>query len=161
MLLGLELEPKNLTFFQISLRGIIVFVITLVMVRCGDKRFLSNKTPFDAVLGFILASMLARAVNGSAAFFPTLAGGFVVVGLHRLLAFATRRWHKLGNLIKGTSDPVIRDGQVMKANLKRNDISQDDLLEDLRLNGSVDQVADVKSAHVERNGKISVVPVKK
>ena len=38
------------------------------MVRLGDKRFLSKKTAFDAILGFILASMLARAVNGYVCF---------------------------------------------------------------------------------------------
>src|SRR6266478_6703402 len=97
MLLGLGSEPKDFTFFQISLRGIIVFLVALVMVRLGNKRFLSNKTAFDAILGFILASMLARVVNGSGAFWPTLAAGFVLVFLHRLFAFASRRWHQLGN----------------------------------------------------------------
>src|ERR1041385_1527316 len=99
-LLGADLEPKSLTFPQIALRGIIVFLIALVMVRLGDKRFLSKKTTFDAILGFILASMLARAVNGSAAFWPTLAGGFVLVGLHRVIAFLSRRWRAFGTLVK-------------------------------------------------------------
>ena len=78
-------DAAGVTFVQISLRGVIVFVAALVIVRFGDRRFLSQKTAFDAVLGFILASMLARAVNGTAAFFPTLGGGLVLVVLHRLL----------------------------------------------------------------------------
>jgi len=49
-LLGLSVEPKNLTFVQISLRGVIVFIAALAMVRLGHKRSLSHKTPFDAVL---------------------------------------------------------------------------------------------------------------
>jgi uncharacterized membrane protein YcaP (DUF421 family) len=72
MLLGLRSDAAGLTFRQISLRGVVVFVAALVIVRCGDRRFLSQKTAFDAVLGFILASMLARAVNGTASFFPKL-----------------------------------------------------------------------------------------
>jgi len=75
--LGLGVQPQNLNFFQISLRGIIVFIAALVMLRLGDKRFLSKRSAFDVVLGFILASMLARAVNGSSAFFPTIGGRFV------------------------------------------------------------------------------------
>mgnify|MGYP003694189853 CR=1 FL=1 len=67
-LLGLGVEPRNLTFVQISLRGIIVFLVTLVAVRLGHKRSLSRKTPFDAVLLVILAAVLSRAINGSAAF---------------------------------------------------------------------------------------------
>ena len=54
-LLGLSVEPKDLTFVQISLRGIIVFLATLIMVRLGHKRSLAHKTPFDAVLLVILA----------------------------------------------------------------------------------------------------------
>src|SRR5207244_13155926 len=42
-LLGLSAEPKDLTFVQISLRGIIVFLATLIMVRLGHKRSLAHK----------------------------------------------------------------------------------------------------------------------
>jgi hypothetical protein len=48
--LGLGVEPKNLTFFQISLRGFIVFAAALVKLRMGDRRALLQKTAFDAVL---------------------------------------------------------------------------------------------------------------
>src|SRR5262245_23442408 len=87
-LLGLGVEPRDLTFVQISLRGIVVFLVTLATVRLGHKRSLSRKTPFDAVLLVILAAVLSRAINGSAAFFATL-GGVVLVLLHRLFAFLT------------------------------------------------------------------------
>lgn len=159
--LGLELKPDQLTFTQVAIRGIIVFVITLIMVRLGDKRFLSKKTAFDAILGFILASMLARAVNGTAAFWPTLGAGFVMIGLHRIIAFLSRHSHGFGNLVKGTSDLVIRDGVVMESAMQKNDLSAHDLDEDLRLNGQVDSADDVKVAYVERSGYISVVPKRK
>jgi uncharacterized membrane protein YcaP (DUF421 family) len=156
--LGIGLEPKSLTFVQIAVRGIIVFVVSLVMVRLGDKRFLSKKTAFDAILGLILASMLARGVNGSAAFWPTLGGGAVLIALHRLIAFSTRRWHKFGILVKGTSDLVIRDGEVIQAGMRKNDLSEHDLHEDMRIHGQVNDVKQVKVAYAERNGHISVVP---
>jgi uncharacterized membrane protein YcaP (DUF421 family) len=127
------------------------------MVRLGDKRFLSKKTAFDAILGLILASMLARAVNGSSAFWPTLGGGFVLVGLHRLIAFLSRRWHKFGILVKGTSDLVVRNGEIVQAGMRRNDLSKHDLEEDMRLKGQVDDVSKIKVAYAERNGQISVV----
>jgi uncharacterized membrane protein YcaP (DUF421 family) len=57
-LLGLGVEPKDLTFIQISLCGVIVFIATLVMIRVGHKRSLARKTAFDAVLIVILASDL-------------------------------------------------------------------------------------------------------
>lgn len=36
--LGLGQEPTTLTFVQISLRGVIVFMTTLAIIRCGDRR---------------------------------------------------------------------------------------------------------------------------
>jgi len=156
-LLGLGQAAASLTFIQISLRGIVVFAAALVVVRCGDRRFLSQKSAFDAVLGFILASMLARAVNGTAAFFPTLGGGFVLVLLHRVLAYWSRRSHALGLLIKGRSDIIVRDGALDEAAAQRNRLSEHDVLEDLRLNGNVNHVGDVWLAVLERNGQISVV----
>jgi uncharacterized membrane protein YcaP (DUF421 family) len=156
--LGLGRDATTLTFIQISLRGVIVFIATLIIIRCGDRRFLSQKTAFDAVLGFILASMLARAVNGTAAFFPTLGGGFVLVTLHRVLAYWSLRSHALGVLIKGRSDVIICDGKLDDAVASRNRLSEHDLLEDLRLHGNVTRVRDVALAVFERNGQVSVVP---
>ena len=157
ILLGLGREAGGLTFLQISLRGVVVFAAALVIVRCGDRRFLSQKTAFDAVLGFILASMLARAVNGTAAFFPTLGAGFVLVVLHRVLAYWSRRSHAFGLLIKGRSDVIVRDGTLDEIAARRNRLSEHDVLEDLRLNGSVAETRDVVLAVLERNGHISVV----
>src|SRR5262249_244209 len=97
--LGLGVEPKDLTFVQISIRGIIVFLATLIMVRFGHKRSLAHKTPFDAVLLVILASVLSRAINGSAAFFATLGGGVVLVLLHRLFAHLAFYSHAFGILV--------------------------------------------------------------
>ena len=155
--LGLGQEAAALTFMQISLRGVIVFIATLVVIRLGDRRFLSQKTAFDAVLGFMLASMLARAVNGTAAFFPTLGGSLVLVMLHRVLAHWSRRSHRLGSLIKGRSDVIVRDGKLDERAASRNRLSERDLLEDLRLHGNVANVRDVALAVFERNGQISVV----
>jgi uncharacterized membrane protein YcaP (DUF421 family) len=156
-MLGLGRDAAALTFMQISLRGVIVFASALVIVRCGDRRFLSQKTAFDAVLGFILASMLARAVNGTAAFFPTLGGGFVLVMLHRALAYWSGRSHAVGLLIKGRSDVIVRDGKLDTAIASHNSVSEHDLLEDFRLNGNVTDMRDVALAVLERNGQISVV----
>src|SRR5436190_3412489 len=84
-MLGLGMEPKDLTFLQLSLRGVIIFLVTLVMVRLSSRRSLAEKTAFDAILLVILASILSRAINGSATFFGSIGASFVLVFLHRFL----------------------------------------------------------------------------
>jgi len=155
--LGMDAQASDLTFLQIACRGVIVFVAALIMVRAADKRFLSQKTAFDAVLAFMLASMLARAINGNSAFWATIGGSFVLAAVHRLVATASRRWHRFGNLVKGHANLVIKDGVVLTNTLLKHDLSEHDLAEDLRLNGNVDSPAQVKLAFFERNGQISVV----
>jgi uncharacterized membrane protein YcaP (DUF421 family) len=61
-------------------------------------------------------------------------------------------------LVKGESDLIIKDGEVQKKAMDKNDFSQSDLLEDLRLNGQVEDPSEVKLAYLERNGDVSVVP---
>jgi uncharacterized membrane protein YcaP (DUF421 family) len=106
--------------------------------------------------GFILASMLARAVNGTAAFFPTLGGSFVLVVLHRLLAYWSRRSHAFGLLLKAvatsSSETVHSTKQPHDAIAWANTT-----LEHLRLNGNVAEMREVLLAVLERNGHISVV----
>ena len=155
-LLGIGVEPGRLTSVQVSLRGVLIFFYCIFLVRFADKRFLSRKTAFDAVLGFILASMMARAINGSAPFVPTFVGGFVIVLLHRAMAFLAVRWHAFGVLVKGSSQLVIDDGQPLMETLRKHNFSKADLLEDLRLSGVASPEA-VQSGHIERNGQISVV----
>jgi uncharacterized membrane protein YcaP (DUF421 family) len=68
----------------------------MATVRLGHKRSLSRKTPFDAVLLVILAAVLSRAINGSAAFFATLGGGVIRVVIHRLFAYLAFHCHGFG-----------------------------------------------------------------
>jgi uncharacterized membrane protein YcaP (DUF421 family) len=155
--LGLGVEPKDLTFMEISLRGIIVFVTTLIMVRLGHKRSLARKTAFDAVLIVILASVLSRAINGSAAFFATLGGSVVIVLLHRLFAWIACYSHGFGILLKGQPDVIIENGAVMESRMRRNHISRHDLEEDMRLDAQLEDITKIKAARVERSGDISFI----
>jgi uncharacterized membrane protein YcaP (DUF421 family) len=158
--LGLEVEPKYLTFAQISLRGAIVMIFTLIIVRLGDKRSLSKKSAFDAALLIILASVLARAINGSAAFFPTLGGSAVVVGLHRLMAFFSCRSDGFRRLVKGQPSELVRNGQLITRNMRRDHIAEEDIREDLRLDGE-EELAKVKVARLECSGDISFIKKEK
>jgi uncharacterized membrane protein YcaP (DUF421 family) len=158
--LGLGSEPNDLSIVQISLRGLLTFAAAIWIVRVADKRFLAHKTAYDVVLSFILASMLSRAINGSAPFLGTIVCGFVLVLAHRVLAHWAARWHWLGGLVKGHEITLIENGTVNHDALRKHNLSHRDLEEDLRLEG-VDAVDRVKKARLERSGDISVIEQEK
>ena len=156
-LLGIGTEPKALSFLQVSVRGITVFIATLIMVRLSSKRSLAEKTAFDAVLVVIIGSMLARAINGSEAFFPTLGTGFVLVFLHRLLGIAAYYSHTFGILVKGKPVVLVEDGRLQRKNMLWEHISNHDLEEDMRLDAETEDLSKIKFARAERSGDISFI----
>ncbi|HEU6448105.1 MAG TPA: YetF domain-containing protein [Verrucomicrobiae bacterium] len=155
-ILGLGLSGTQLSFEQMLLRGIIVVIAMLVMMRVAGRRFIAQRNPVDTLLGFLIASMLSRDINGSTAFWPTLGLGFVLAICYRVGGMITCRSHTLGRWIKGEAHVLVDNGKVNKAMMLRHGVSEHDLMEDLRLNGGVDDVRKVESACIERNGEISV-----
>jgi uncharacterized membrane protein YcaP (DUF421 family) len=153
---GSEVEAQHLALGQVLLRAVIVFFAALVIVRVADKRFLAKKTAFDVILGFILGSMLARAINGSEQLTPTIAAGFALALLHRFLGWVGCHWPAFAGFIKGHAQKLIENGVVDRRCLERHHIGKDDLIEELRLNG-VNHPEEVKLAYLERSGEVSVV----
>ena len=80
----------------------------------------------------------------------------LLVVLHGLLAMAAARWSWLSTLTKGASIPLVRDGQLDEAAMRRAGIGQGDLRMALRAAGHND-LERVRSASLERNGDISVI----
>lgn len=155
-LFGVGVEAQYLTVGQVLLRAVVVFFATLFIVRLANKRFFARKTAFDIILGFILGSMMARAVNGSEPLVPTIVAGLALALLHRFLGYLACRWKWFGDLIKGSTQTLVEAGSVQHREMTHHHITDDDLLEELRLKG-VERPADAKFAILERSGEISVV----
>jgi uncharacterized membrane protein YcaP (DUF421 family) len=155
--LGLGIESKDLSFAQIALRGVIVLLVSLAIIRIGNQRSLAERTAFDAVLIVILASVLARAVNGSAPFFATIGGSLVMVLLHRLMGWVAARSHSFGILIKGQPAVIVENGRIVLKEMRRNSISIHDLEEDLRSSAATEDLNKIRVARIERSGAISFI----
>jgi uncharacterized membrane protein YcaP (DUF421 family) len=153
---GAGLPPNHYTGAQVALRAILIFFATLVIVRVANKRFFAKKTAFDFILGLILASMMARAINGAEPLIPTIAAGFLLAFLHRWMAWLSCHYPKVGQLIKGNSQTLVENGEVNEETMERHHIGPDDLAEELRLQG-VMRPSQVQLARLERSGEVSVV----
>ena len=157
LLIGPDGQPKELTLLQLCLRAFIIFVLGLGMVRIGDRRSLAEKTGFDTLFLILIGAILARAINGSAAFLTTIGCAFFLMLVHRVFAFIAFRSHAFGKLIKGEAKKLVTDGHVDWKALKRHLVSKHDLEEDLRLSANTENVGDIKVARLERSGDISFI----
>jgi uncharacterized membrane protein YcaP (DUF421 family) len=156
-LLGPDGKATDLTLLQVSLRALFIFVIGLALVRIGDRRSLSQKTAFDAIFIVLIGSVLSRAINGTAPFLTTIAGGVVLMLIHRACAFGACKSHAFGQLIKGRPVTLVRNGETDRMEMRRALVSDHDLEEDLRLDAKTEEVSDIKTARLERSGDISFI----
>jgi uncharacterized membrane protein YcaP (DUF421 family) len=155
--LGLGTRPEQLVFSQLALRAVIIFLVALVLMRAGHKRSLARKTAFDTAFVIIIGAVLARAINGSGPFFPTIGISILLVFLHRALGFIAYRSPGFERLIKGRPELLLREGELLREPLRHHDISHADLEEDLHLCGK-HNLGEIALARLERSGDISFIP---
>lgn len=156
-LFGAGQEAKDVDALQVCFRAVLVYFFGWAILRIGGNRFLGQETAFDIVLGFVLGSVLSRAINGSSTLLLALVASVLLVGVHHLLAWATFKSQRLSRLFSGRPATLIRDGEVLPEAMRRHQYSDEDMDETLRLNGRIADLRKVKEARFERNGKISVV----
>ena len=153
---ALGLSVKELSFWQMGLRAIIVYLAALAMVRiAGERRFIGKIAAFDIILTIIFGSTLSRAINGTSRFFETIFAAFVLVLMHRsisALSFHKPNWE---NKIKGRSRILIKDGQLRDRTMRDCHITKEDLASALRLSCQHENLETIDRACLERNGDIS------
>jgi uncharacterized membrane protein YcaP (DUF421 family) len=154
---GGDIPQRPLGLNQVIARSVLLFLVAIFLVRAGKSRLLGRATTLDVLLGFILGSLLSRGMTGSASLSETIASSLALIASHWLLTAACCRWHRFGDLVKGHAVELVRDGKPLVENMRQSHLSEHDLLEQMRLNGNVAEVNEVKMAYKERNGEISVV----
>ncbi|MGV3538664.1 MAG: DUF421 domain-containing protein [Rufibacter sp.] len=154
----LGIGVKELNWWQMSIRAVVVFLIVLVYLRVANKRIFGRHSAFDIVLGVMYGSVMSRAITGNAPFYPTLITGLVMILLHRLLAaVALRSGQGVSTFLKGKTVTLVKDGEMLYDAMREHNITENDILEALRTHGGPVDVSKVESACLERSGSISVV----
>ena len=155
-LLGEGREAAELTVAQVVARAVIVYGFTLACVRIGHKRLLNRGSAFDVVLAIVLGAIASRAINGPARLLPTFAGVAALVALHWVVAALTYHSPAAGRLFKGQPRLILRDGELLRDQMRRSHVSRHDVEESLRRAG-LDSLDDAAQVILERDGELSVI----
>ncbi|HEX8294949.1 MAG TPA: YetF domain-containing protein [Chthoniobacteraceae bacterium] len=158
--LGLKLEASEISAWQMSLRAIVVFTLATAMIRIGNKRFMGKSTAMDVMLGIVFGSLTSRAITGNSPFLPTLAASLTLVLFHWLISALAHRSPGFGKLVKGHPTLLVEDGVLQADALRAAHITERDLHEALRQHSKPPDLRQIASAHLERNGDISIIPRK-
>ena len=150
-------DQGNLHWWQITARGVAVFLICTMLIRIMCRRAFGMQSYLDISLAVLIGAILSRAVTGTAPFIGTTIAAAVTALCYWALAHLSQRSHAVGWLVKGSAWVLVRDGEPDQQAMRRVGISQADLKEALR-QANLMQVSQVKLAVLERSGRISVLP---
>ena len=147
----------NISLLEIALRTVIIYVVVLAGIRLTGKREVGQMATFDLVLLLLISNAVQNAMTGPD---TSVAGGLVAAGTLLIFnAIVTRissSSQGLRTALEGTPTALIRKGELLKNNLKKEHIAQEELEQALREHGVL-KIEDVGLAMLEVDGSISVL----
>ena len=138
------------------IRAVLVYAFVVVALRLAGKREIGALNPFDLVVLFFLSNILQNSIIGNDL---SITGGIIGASTLMGLNYAVQRFlfthHRLDQVFEGHATVLIDDGIVQAENLKKELVSDDELMVAVHKQGLLD-FADVQRAVLEVDGNISV-----
>jgi|SRR6187200_2943951 len=144
-----------------SLVELIVRASFMYLLILAGFRILRREAGSLSVSDLLVVVLIADAAqNGMAGEYKSLTEGAVVVatifGWNYFLDWLAYRSRLVQWLLNPPPLLLVTNGQILQRNLRRELISRDDLMEQLREHG-IEHVRDVKKCFLESDGKMSVI----
>ncbi len=150
-------QGNDLTAPQMACRGVLVFLIALVLIRVSGRRSFGMGTPVGNIVMMLQGSILSRAVVGTASFFPVIAAATAIAVTHRIVGLILAKNPKLAHLLEGEKFLLYENGEFIPASMTRMMVSEDEVRHALRESLYVDSMDCIEKAYMERNGKITFI----
>ncbi len=154
----MEIPDFGSSLLDVAIRTAIIYVVLIGGLRLAGKREIGQLSIFDLIVLLVIADAVQNSMVGEN---TTLAGGIVAVvtllTMDKLLDLLTTRVPRIGKVLEGEPQELIRDGVVQAEALEKEGIDDEDLAAALRAHGVI-EASEVRLAVLETDGTISVVP---
>lgn len=142
---------------EIVIRASVTFAVLFLITRGLSKRALGDMSPFEMLLLVTIGDIVQQGVTQED---YSLTGSVLAVSTFAfwisLLTWITWQSDRGRRVIEGVPIVLVRDGEPVDQALAVERMPLDEVLEAARQNG-VDDLADVKIAVLEVNGRISII----
>jgi uncharacterized membrane protein YcaP (DUF421 family) len=144
-------------FVETFVRGTVLYLGLLVLLRLTPAREAGSVGTPDLLVMVLLADAAQNAMAGP---HHAVGDGLALIATILVwsvaLDWAGYRWSFVHRLLRTPPVRLVREGHILPANLRRELITRDELMAQLRKHG-VEDVAEVKGAWIEDDGRISLV----
>ncbi len=142
---------------DIVLRASVTFAALYLLLRLLGKREIGQLTPFELVVIVVMGDLVQQGVTHNDF---SLTGSILAIATFAfwalVMSWATYLSPRRETLLDGRPQVVIRDGELITANLRRDRITRGEVEAEMRLAG-IAHMKDVAWAILETQGKISFI----
>lgn len=141
------------------IRGAVIYVVLLIIVRLSGRRTLAQMTAFDLVLVLICAETTQQALLADD--FSITNAVILIVTLFTLdigLSYVKEHWQLAEKVLDGVPTILVTEGKADERALKRSRIDVDDIMQAAREKQGLERLDQIKFAVLEAGGDITIVP---
>ncbi|WNC13864.1 DUF421 domain-containing protein [Brevibacillus brevis] len=144
-------------WLNLVIRSVVAIVYLFVLTKLIGKRQIRQLTYIEYIVGITIGSIAAfMATDMDGPMYHSLIA-LTIIGLFPVLMdWLSLKSKTIRNLVEGNATILIKDGKILEDNLKKERLTTEDLLEQLRIK-NVFRAADVEFALMEANGEVSVL----
>jgi len=148
----------SLPWWEYVIRGAVVYVFLILILRLTGKRQIGQMSPFDLVLLLVLSNAVQNSMNGGD---NSITAGMILaltlVTLNWLTGFLTYQSKTAERLIEGSPQLLLHNGKIHEKALADAQLTREELMSSLRAEGYTD-VSSIRAAILENDGSVSVIP---
>jgi uncharacterized membrane protein YcaP (DUF421 family) len=142
---------------DIVVRATVIFLALYILVRLMGKRELGQMTPFELIVLVVIGDLIQQGVTQNDF---SLTGAVIAISTIAFLAlamsWASYIWPRAERVLEGEPRVIVRDGEVLTSNLRRNRLTVSEIESEMRLAG-IARLEEVAWAILEPRGKISFI----
>jgi len=145
----------DLPWWEFIVRGAVVYLVLLVMVRLSGRRTVGQFTPFDLLVMLLLSEAVSNSLSGGD---DSVGGGLIIaatlLALNTAVAMLSANNRGMAKVLDGSAVLIGRDGQFFDKIVRRCHITEADLEQALRAADCPRQ--DMQTAFLEADGDITI-----
>src|SRR6476620_6726137 len=124
---------ENITPLEISERSAVIFLIALILTRISGMRPFGKGNGVDTIITFLIGAILSRGIVGATPFLSTVISVIVILIIHKIMTKISLFNKRFEQTVKGESLLLYVRVQFILGNLKRANVSVNDIYEELRI----------------------------
>lgn len=145
------------SILEVFLRGTLTYLSLFIIMRVLLKRQTGALGIADLLVVVLIADAAQNAMGSE---YKSVTEGVLlvltIVGWDYALDWAEYRFSWMRSLTRPDPLPLVRNGRILRRNLKREMMTEEELFSELRKQ-NIDDLAQVAEAYIEGDGTVSVI----